>query len=175
MKKINHLRLSSTEIKNQVPRDIQLTEQAKAQFYSHWHYSAVRLMTDIPGKQTASEISETLNLKISTVNKILDFLVQNKLCTYQSGKYKMAAQNTHLESDSPWIYSRQIQWRQKAVQSMNQENTESVYYTGTMVLSEKDKAWVREKIIQTIREVSEQARKSPSEKLMCLNIDWFDV
>lgn len=87
----------------------------------------------------------------------------------------MLVQNTHLESESPWIYSRQLQWRQKAIQSMESENKSSLYYTGPMVLSEKDKVLIKEKLIQTIKEVTDRARKSHSEVLMCLNIDWFDV
>ncbi len=174
-KKIESLRSSASEIKNRVTKDISLTEEAKAKFYSHWHYSAVRLMTDIPGKQTARDISESLSIKIAKVSEILEFLVQNKLCIQESGKFKMAIQNTHLDSDSPWIYSRQLQWRQKSIQSMNEDRKDTIYYTGPMVVSEKDIGWIREKLVQTIKEVTDKARKSSSERLMCLNIDWFNI
>ena len=58
---------------------------------------------------------------------------------------------------------------------MNEEKKDSIYYTGPMVVSEKDIGWIREKLVQTIKEITDKARKSSSEKLMCLNVDWFDI
>lgn len=174
MKKLKRIHENSSEVKNRVSKDIQLSEEAKAKFYSHWHFSVIRLMTDIPGSQTAKEIAEALEIKIFRVQEVLDFLVDNGLCAFKDGLFSMAIQSTHLESDSPWIYSRQLQWRHKAIQSMEQEDKKSLFYTGPMVISKKDKIWIREKIVQTIREVTEKARDSSSETLMCINIDWFE-
>lgn len=174
-KRIESSKEASQEIKARVSKDIQLSEQAKAEFYSHWMYSAVRLLTDVERTRTAGEISEALNVDVSKVSEILRFLVENKLCAQEGGKYKMAVQSTHLENNSPWIYSRQLQWRQLAAQKMGQSANDSLYYTGPMVLSEKDRSWARTQLVETIREITERARKSPSESLLCLNIDWFPV
>lgn len=174
-RKLEFAREGAAELKSHVARDINLSEEAKAKFYSHWHYSAIRLTTDIPGKQHPHTIAESLGLSITRVNEVLDFLVENKLCKKAGGKFAMAVKSTHLESNSPWIYSRQLHWRQKSLQSMESPSPESVYYTGLMVISEKDKDLIRDRLVQTIREVTEQARNSPSEKLACLNIDWFGL
>jgi uncharacterized protein (TIGR02147 family) len=173
--KIEQKRSVAKEVQSRVARDIQLSEEIRARFYSHWHYSAIRLLTDIPATQTPASIARRLNLEMSRVNEILAFLEANKLCTHHAGRFKMAVKSTHLESSSPWIYSRQLQWRQKAIQSMERTDPRSIYYTGPMVLSQEDAAWVREKLLEAIREITERARDSKSEALTCLNIDWFAV
>jgi hypothetical protein len=80
-----------------------------------------------------------------------------------------------LDAESPWIYSRQLQWRQKALQKMESEDKKALFYTGPMVISEKDQNWIREKILQVIKEVTDRARESKSEVLFCLNVDWFPL
>jgi uncharacterized protein (TIGR02147 family) len=172
-KKIETQQANASEIKGRVPRDIQLSEETRARFYSHWHYSAIRLLTDLPNTQAPKAIAEALKIEIARVHEILEFLVDNKLCIRQSGRFQMAVRNTHLENESPWIYSRQLQWRQKALQSMESPRKDSLFYTGPMVLSNKDRAWVRERLVELVKEVSERVRASPSESLACLNIDWF--
>ncbi len=174
-KRIESSQTSALQVKNRVTKDIQLSEEAKAKFYSHWLYSAVRLLTDIPDLQTPRALAKALNLDGARVSEILEFLVEQKLCLQESGKYKMAVRSTHLENGSPWIYSRQLQWRQKGLQEMEKAGQNSLFYTGPMVLSEKDKVWVREQLIQIIRTVTERVRNSPSESLMCLNLDWFEL
>lgn len=175
LKQIKLLQKEQLEIKNHVAQDINLSEQDKAQFYSHWHYSAVRLTADIPDYNTAARISESLSIPVARVNEILEFLVRCKLCVLQNGKYKMAAQNTHLAAGSPWIYSRQLQWRQKAIQAMEMTSDRNMFYTGPMVLSKKDTLWVRDQLIDLISKINSRLKDSPSEELMCLNIDWFPV
>jgi uncharacterized protein (TIGR02147 family) len=174
-KKVDKMKSTSSEVKARVSKDIHLSNEAKAEFYSHWHYSVIRLITDIPGHKTSRDISKALEIEIGRVQEVLDFLVKNRLCAYEGGEYKMAIQSTHLESSSPWIYSRQIQWRQKGIQKMERERKENLYYTGPMVISKDDRMWIKEKLIETIRDITEKARMSPSENLMCLNIDWFDI
>ena len=174
-RKIKLIQANSLEIKNRVAKDIQLSEEAKAQFYSHWHYSAVRLLTDIPELNTALQISSALSLEANYVAEILEFLVSNKLCNLENGLYTMAIKSTHLENNSPWIYSRQMHWRQKAIQKMETQKKNDLYYTAPMVLADSDIKIIRDKILKLIREATELARESKSESLMCLNLDWFEI
>jgi len=174
-KRIELLQDSHTEIKNRVSQDIHLSEKDKAQFYSHWHYSAVRLLTDVPGLEMPSAIANYLEIPISRVTEVLEFLVRSRMCMLENGKFKMAVRNTHLGSDSPWIYSRQLQWRQKAIQAMESSPKAAVFYTGPMVLSKSDVQWVRDHLVTAIGKITDRAKQSPSEEMMCLNIDWFGV
>jgi uncharacterized protein (TIGR02147 family) len=172
--KIQSIKIEATQVKHRVSQDVKISEQAKAQFYSHWHYSAIRLATDIPDLNTPKALSENLGIELKRVSEILEFLVTNKLVTQEGGKFSLAASNTHLDSNSPWIYNRQLQWRLKSIQSMESPNSDSLYYTGPMVLSLADRKWIREKILELIKDLTERARGSSSQTLACLNIDWFE-
>lgn len=174
-KKLKDLKAAATHLKNRVPTDAALNEKAKAEFYSHWHYSAVRLLTDIPTMDNANAIASALHIPLERVNKIMHFLLEHGLCEKTETGFKMNAKSIHLESESPWIYSRQMQWRQKAMQAMESRNDNSLYYTGPMVLSKKDAMWIRDRLGHMIKEVIERTTQSDSEQLRCLNIDWFEV
>jgi uncharacterized protein (TIGR02147 family) len=151
-----------------------LPEQIKAQFYSHWLYSAVRLCTDIPELQTPAAIAKKLHTEERLVRDILKFLIENELCEVKANRLHMKTKETHLEDGSPWIYSRQIQWRHKAIANMSlNKSNETLFYTGPMVLSRQDAKWVRDQLIQLVRKIVRKVGPSPSENLMCLNIDWF--
>ena len=173
--RIDRLRSSALEVKSRVSQDMQLSEEAKARFYSHWSYSAVRLMTDIPEYQRPETIAETLGIDRSRVIEILEFLVDHKLCNQEGGRFSMAIKSTHLENESPWIHFPRLQWRQKSISSLENMKPDSLYYTAPMVLSIKDKQWVRERLLQLIREITERARDSSSESVYCLIIDWFSL
>ncbi len=169
------LQLHSRQIKPRVSKDLELSEEAKAQFYSHWHYSAVRLATDITDLQDPKRLADMLRISRARVDEILVFLTKHGLCRQEGNLFKMAIRSTHLEKESPWIYNRQMQWRQKGLQKMESDDAHSLFYTGPMVLSFEDSAWIRERLVALIRELTERVRQSPSENLACLNIDWFNL
>lgn len=174
-KKVKASRQASVELKNRVANDIRLTEVDKAKFYSHWMYSAVRLMTDFEEGLDAAGIAKRLNLLPAQVAEALEFLVSAGLCTQEKTRFRMAVQNTHLEADSPWILSRQLQWRNKAAQSMEKSSKQNMFYTAPMSISKKDAHWVRDRLGQAISEIGARARESKSEDLLCLNVDFFTL
>lgn len=172
---IQKMRNDALEISNRVAKDVQLSEEDKAKFYSHWHYSAIRLMTDIPKFRTPEAISAALEIDKNRGREVLDFLVSKGLCQQMDGHYFLAVKSTHLDSDSPWIFSRQVQWRQKSIQSMESKPEGSVYYTGPMVLSDEDAEWVRKRLVELIQEITTRVRDSDSERVNCLVVDWFPL
>jgi uncharacterized protein (TIGR02147 family) len=174
-KLIENKRLESRQIKSKVPPDIELDEGTKAKFYSHWHFSAIRLATALPNMKSIDAIAGLFSLDKTRVRDVLDFLVKHQLCELVDGQYSMKVKSTHLESSSPWVYSRQIQWRNKSISAMENSSESSTFYTGPMVLSADDADWVQAEIGNFVKKIVSKAIKSKSEKLMCLNIDWFDI
>lgn len=174
-KKIQKIKDQSLTIKEHVRNDLKLDELAKARFYSNWMYSAVRLATDIPGLNSGFAISERLDLPIGEVQKSLEFLTEHGLILKKNGQYSFGVQSTHLETNSPWIYGRQIQWRAKAQESMAATQERNLHYTGPMVLSREAITKIRERLIKEIKSATELASDSRSEDLYCLIIDWFKI
>lgn len=172
-KKRREIRAQARELKRQLPQDAELSGEAQSEFYSHWHYSAIRLLTSIPGYETADKISERLHIPSERVHQILNFLSEHRLIVPIKIGWKMGPQATHLEAGSPFILSRQVQWRTKGFEAMAQFAPEHLFYTGPMSLDEKTFLEIRELLAQALKKSLDRVRDSKSELLACLNIDWF--
>ena len=167
------LRSEMQTLRNRVPNESSLTEAAKAEFYSHWHYSAIRLMTSVEGSGTVSALSSRLQIPMERVERIVGFLETHQLIVPSEHGWKLGPQLTHLEADSPFILSRQVQWRTKGFEAMAQGNELNLFYTSPMSLDEETYLEVREIMTQAIAKSLERVKLSPSTVLGCLNIDWF--
>ena len=173
LKSIKKIAKENNRLSKKVIKSITLSEKDNAQFYSHWHYSALRLASDIEGLNTLQAMSERFDISESVARDILEFLVSTNLCKKEGGKYLVGAGSTHLDKDSPWVYTRQLQWRQRSILQMEKKREEDLFYTGPMVLSKSDAEWVKKSLMEYISKMVKRIQHSPSEELMCLNIDWF--
>lgn len=171
---LQEIREKSQELKNRVPQDKVLTEEAKAMFYSQWYYSGVRLLSSIEGFQTVDAIAEHLNLPRARIKHIVAFLLDHGLCVESNGRIEMGPRLTHLEASSPLITRHHSNWRMRAMRNMESPDKDELFYSAPMVLSQDDVAWVREQLVELIKRVLERVKPSSSERLACLNIDWFD-
>ena len=91
----------------------------------------------------------------------------------EEGKLAIGPSSTHLESQSPWVISHDINWRLRSVELMRWRQDDSLRYTAPMTLSAKDARKVREMIVQFLEKIDKVVEDSPSEELHCLTIDWF--
>ena len=57
---LEQLQIQSTEVKSRILDHETLTEQDSARFYSSWHFSAIRLLTDIPAFQSREQLVQAL-------------------------------------------------------------------------------------------------------------------
>jgi uncharacterized protein (TIGR02147 family) len=172
-KKRQALKVEAIDLKKQISQDAELSHEAKSVFYGHWHYSAVRLLCSLPGFETSAEIATKFQLPIDRVNQILGFLNQHQLIVPTKRGWKMGPKVTHLEASSPFIISRQIQWRTKGFEAMSTSSPENLFYTGPMSLDEKTFEEVRQILADAIRNVVDKVKPSEPAMLACLNLDWF--
>lgn len=161
--------------KVQVRQTKKLDEATKAQFYSNWYYSAVRLTSGIENMDTIEAIAERLNLSRNIVREVVDFLLQHGLCVEENNRIKLAPMSTHLEGNSLLVNRHHANWRLKGIQNMESISKEELFYTGPMVLSVETMAEIRKMLADMVELVIQKVIPSPSEQLACLNIDWFKV
>ncbi len=173
--KINTIREQSQNISERVTVDLKLTEEQHAIFYSDWAYSAIRQSVALPHINTVEEIARYLDLSIEKVNSYLSFLLQAGLCKLSGKNVEVGPSSTHVKSTSPWVNVHHMNWRSKAVQSLSSTNTLNLHYTSPVTLSAADCEVIKERLIQLIESVRATVDPSPSEKLYCLNLDWFQV
>lgn len=175
LKRLDEIKKKSAELVNRLQSDTVLTEERKAVFYSDWMYSAIRQLSAIPGMNNRDVISDYLDVPKKRVNEVAEFLVRSGLCIENDGRLGIGPRQTHLENSSPWVRTHHVNWRQKAIETLSNEEDSKLHYTAPMTLSKPDALKIREMLVKFLQSVDRVIDPSPSEELHCLNIDWFRV
>jgi len=152
-----------------------MLEEDKAQYYSRWYYSGVRLLSSLPGFNEPERIASALNVKLQLVRDALAFLKRVNLCEEKNGKYYMSQERVFVSRDSPLAARHQANWRLKVVEKYDRSTSEEITFTAPVTLAKADAAIVREHILTLIDSLSTLVEKSPGEEFYCMNVDWFRV
>jgi uncharacterized protein (TIGR02147 family) len=174
LKKIEKLRSKSLELVHRLPPDAVLDEAKQAFFYSHWLHSGIRLLTSIEGTQTIDTISDYFRIPKKKATDILKFLVDTNLCVKNNDQFHMGIKHTHLPADSTLVSRHHMNWRIKALERHSNIQTHELAFTSPVSLSKSDGPKVREILVEAVEKAMTVIDRSKSEKLACLNIDWFD-
>lgn len=174
-KQLQRTKSQAKTLSKRVVADAELNEEQRAEFYSDWSYTAIRLSAGIAGMNDVGAIAEFLQLPRNKVKAAVDFLLRSGLCAGTHSKLQMGPSRTHLSNDSPWARVHHSNWRAKALQSMDDPQLHDLQYTSPVTLSRKDAAKFREELVQLIQRLNSIVAPSPSEELHCVNIDWFQV
>jgi uncharacterized protein (TIGR02147 family) len=169
----NTIRKKSQDVRSRITEASELNDEQKGVFYSHWYFSAIRILTSLKGIKSAEKIADCLGLDIATVRYALDFLVRVKLCKYENSEFKMGPNRTHVSHDSPFVSRHHTNWRLKGIEMMNEPSELRLNFTSPMSLSRKDALEIRWMLLAFIQSVSSKIDPSPPEVPYCLNIDWF--
>jgi DNA-binding transcriptional MocR family regulator len=154
----------------------QLTDEDKAIFYSSWIYLAVWLGASIPELGATEALAQRLGISERRVTEVLRFLLERGLLVQKKGgHYELGQKVIHVPADSPFILKHHMNWRVRAFQSMDSNEADDLHYSAPMALSQKLVPKIREELLRVIHEQTKSVADSPSETLMCLNIDWFRV
>lgn len=174
-RELKQLLLEAQKTKHRLPHAKELSIEAQAIFYSRWLYSAIRLATSIEGLNSVEKIAERLGLSRQEVSDAVDFLLQHGLCVRTKNGLAMGPKWTHLSPESPLIAQRQIAWRLRGFHRMEERNEEHLFFTSPLVLAEGDIPLIRKELLAAIERISKLVETSPSEELVCVNIDLFPI
>lgn len=174
-RQLGKLRLQAQDLKNRVPAHREMNESAKAQFYSNWYYSAVRLLTSLDDCRDIESISEHLHMSRSRVSEVLDFLTTHGLCIEKNGLYGMGPSRTHIDAKSPLVAAHHRNWRLKATEHFENARDDELFFTGPMTLSEDSLLEIRQELTNLLARITKMIEPSKSEVLACVNFDLFRV
>lgn len=172
---LKQIRLQADEVRSHVPESRELSEQDRAIFYSSWQYSLIRLLTSIDKNQTVEALSLRLELPISRVQNIINFLVSRGLCKHTQGKIIRTDKNTHVEAQSSLSTRHHQNWRSKSLSLLESMTLDDLAFTAPIALSKKDISKVRAILLNTISDIGKLVEKSPSEDVAYLGIDWIKI
>jgi uncharacterized protein (TIGR02147 family) len=173
-RKIRGLQQQSQKLGKRVPRNKELSDEQKAIYYSSWLYTGIRNLSAIPGFNHSETIAEHLHCEPQVVLKILKFLLENGLCREENGKITYGPASTHIDKESPFVNKHHQNWRFQAIHHMEKKSDKDIFFTSPMSLSHEAADQVRKLIPAFVQTVMKITGPSPSEKVMCLNIDWFN-
>lgn len=171
--KLNDIKIKSKNLNNRLTDSKKISPEAKARFYSNWHYAAISLLITLEGKHTPDSIAEYFNLPLMIVREALHFMHENGMVVEKKGEYYTGPQHTHLSKDSPYINNHHRNWRVKATERLDNLTEDETLLTFPMSLSKKDAETIQNKLLKLVEEVDEIASSSKEEILYCLNFDWF--
>jgi uncharacterized protein (TIGR02147 family) len=174
-RQLGKIRAHRKSVANRFKKVTEVSPEDQPRYYSDWPYIAVQQLTAIPGFGGEEQISSRLGLNRKNVREVAEFLLRTGLCVLEKGQLKIGLARIHLAPDSPWIKQHHANWRGRALESITRHDPRDLHYSSPMTLSKKDFEKVRAQLLAAIGEVGKVVDPSPSEELVCLNLDWFRV
>lgn len=173
-KKIQQAQQQARKLSSRVKKDVTLSDEQIAIYYSSWVYTGIRNLVATGEYKDAVQIAQRLHLPVATVMRALHFLLEHGLIVEKAGKLVAGPTYTHVDADSPFANKHRQNWRYRGFTMMEQKSESDIFYSCPMSISAQDAEQIRKKILAHIQEILTVMRPSPSEKVYCLNIDWFE-
>jgi uncharacterized protein (TIGR02147 family) len=164
-----------TVLKNRLEFKRTLSREDQMIFYSSWHYGAIHVLVSLPGCNDERGIARYLNLPLSRVSEILDFLTSVGLVMKKEGRYFVGTSHIHLEHDSPMISKHHTNWRMKTVQSLDSSKSEDLHYSSVITCAQEDSPKIKAALLHAIDEVRGIVKPSKDESAFAYCIDFFGL
>lgn len=174
-KLLKELRDSRKNLKARVKAPSEIDENDRHVYYGSWLYGAVYVMTSIPKYQSTEALSAALGVPAKKIITVLEFLVSIGLVKQQNQKYVIAAGSIHLGKESPLISKHHVNWRTRALNSIDQAHPEDLHYSLVMALSHDDLETIKGRIVDMIEETNKILGPSKEEEVQVLCIDLFGL
>lgn len=171
--KMRQMQLESKKVAAKVSRDISLTEEQKAIYYSSWIYTAVRNLVPTAKGKSIKEISHKLNIPEAKAESAAQFLIDLGLIAKSESGFEYRPGYTHLDSSHPLIFRHHQNWRQRAIQRMDHFNENHLHYTCPMAVSREGARRLRNHLLEEIKALNQSLKDTPDVSF-CLNIDFFE-
>lgn len=174
-KRLTEIEAKMRQVDAHISPAVELDDNAKALFYSHWYFSAIRLASDIPGLGNVDAMAKHLNLPRATTRRVVQFLLSTGLCVGNEDDFRIGPPRTHVSANSPVVARHHTNWRLKSIHAMEAQSPTDLFFSSPMTLSEEDVEKVRLLLMNVIEKTGSVVDRSPSQKLRCLTIDWYAV
>lgn len=170
------LKRTQTNISKRLGKKAELSLEAQSLYFSSWIYPSVYMSLSIPGKNTASQISELLNEDLKVIQKALDKLIEINLVYKKASSYHQTQSWIRLEKSSPLMTQLHTQLRLKATDTIAKNiDSNNLHYSSYISFSEKDFVIATEMIYELIEKLQALVKDSPEETVAGLCMDLFKV
>jgi uncharacterized protein (TIGR02147 family) len=171
--RVEVLRRQFQKVEKQVTASRELSDAAKAIYYSHWSYSAVHMVVSIDAFSSPQEIAHRLRVSGELATKVLAFLTENGLVSTRAGRYEIGKTRIHLKADSPLVRTHHHNFRTKALVALEDDSEFNLNYSAVLTLSKKDAIKIRSMLLEFLKEAEVILGPSENEDIVGLNLDLF--
>jgi len=175
--KIQIERIKQARLSYKVRLDIrhELSEPDQVRYYSSWYFAAIHMATTIPELQSELKIAEALGLSKERVTEVLEFLISAGLVKRESNRLRPGISRIFLGRDAMMTNRHHVNWRAKAIETLDHGNSESFHLSTVLSLASEDLVAFKEQLNKGVEKARTLARASKEEELHCLNVDFFRV
>lgn len=173
-RKIEEIHARRLLVNNRVSTCKALNDQDKQRYYSVWYHSAIRLLLTIPEFRKPEQLARRLKLPAKDILEALNFLCSVGLAVETVSGYEPGELHLHLEPDSPEIRKHHMNWRLRALQSLEIEKKYDLHYSLGMTVSQEDLVRLKAMIVDFVESVHKVARPSEAQAFCGLCVDFFE-
>lgn len=173
--KIDAVLLRRREVRARISETEVLSEAARLTYYSSWHYIAAHMCLMIPSLRSRRAIAQHLDIAPEHAERIIQFFLQNRMAVEEGGELRAEPFRLHLPGDSPLVAKHHVNWRMKAIQSLDHVGANDLHYSLVMSVSEEAAQQIRAILLKGIQDTEPVLKAARDEALYALNVDLFRV
>lgn len=173
--KINEIRETRMNIKNRIEDSSSISTKDREKFYSSFIYGAVHVLSAIPGYQSLKSLSTALNIPISKLKEIIEFMVRLGLLKEDQEKIISSSNHVHLENTSELVLKHHSNWRYHAISKMQFLDKNDLHYSACVSLSQNDVRRIKELILENLKKNIEIISSSKEETAYVFNFDFYKL
>lgn len=174
--RLESLRSEFRNVKSRVRQSSKtLTEAERAIFYSHWHYSGIRMLCSTDMNWTLDMLATALKSTNKRIRDMTAFLCRTGLLIEEQDRFSVGEATTHVEAHSEWAYRHHANWRTKHLNQLENVSEKELCFTAPFTCSEEDARKIREILMTTIETVAKVVKSSDSKKAFAVCIDFLNI
>jgi uncharacterized protein (TIGR02147 family) len=174
-KRIDEILLRRSQITHRLALKSQISLEEQSRYYSTWIYSAVHMALTIKQLQTPAQIADYFGIPQIKVRDVLAFLVNAGLAVPSGDRFLATRAQMSLDSASPLMSRHHANWRQRALQSLDNGNERDLHYSMVFSASSRDLERLKESVLRTLKEQREIIKGSNEEQVFAFSIDLFHL
>lgn len=150
-----------------------LPAEHQLKYYGHWYYSAIHMLITTSKFWTASAVSQRLGLPLRVVEEAITSLESMLLIRRNKSAWRQCQTHTFLPGTAAMASSFHLNWRQRAIHQM--QNQEPLLFTATHLygISENDVQEFRKQLSDVYENFNSMSLKSKEEEVVTFTCDLF--
>jgi hypothetical protein len=173
--KLEALRSKCLSTRNRLGRHELNDLEKMVTYYGSWLPSAIHVLLTSPKYRTARAVAMRLNVGTNEVEKSLRALNKLGLVRRKGAEWHTSEVDLNLPETSQLSIVNHMNWRHKAVESLQVRRSDSIHYSSVFTLNAIDADKVKKELNSMLSSVRGTIVAAPSEELFSLNLDFFLV